>query len=57
MQDTIKTANILVTGFPEEKKTTGAEKYLEKVISENFPKLLKYIIFQIQELETHKQNK
>ena len=47
--DNVKHPNIRTIGFPEEDKKKGHEKILEKIIVENFPKMEKEIITQVQE--------
>ena len=45
-----KRPNILIRGVPEEEdKKKGCEKILEEIIVENFPKMGKEIITQVQE--------
>ena len=42
--------NIQIIGIPEEEdKKKGHEKILEEIISENFPKMGKEIVTQVQE--------
>ena len=48
--DNVKHPNIRITGVPEEQdKKTGHEKIPEEIIVENFPKMGKEIITQVQE--------
>jgi len=47
--DNIKHTNILIIGVPEEAKKKGYEKIFEDVIVENFPKMEKEIVNQVQE--------
>ena len=47
----MKHSNILIIGVPEEDKKKDHEKILEEIIVENFPKLGKEIITQVQEIE------
>jgi len=50
LQDNIKCYNIRTTGVPEEEdKKKDHEKILEEIIVENFPKMGKEIITQVQE--------
>ena len=51
-QDNIKRSNIRITGVPEEEdKKKDHEKILEEIIVENFPKMRKEIITQVQETQ------
>ena len=51
--DNVKQPNIQIIGVPEEEdKKKGHEKILEEIILENFPKLGKEILTQLQ--ETHR---
>ena len=53
LQDNIKHYNIRIIGVPEEQdKKKDHEKILEEIIVENFPKMGKEIITQVQ--ETHR---
>ena len=46
----MKCPNIQIIGVPEEKdKKKGHEKILEEIIAENFPKIRKEIVTQVQE--------
>ena len=47
----MKCSNIRITGVPEEDKKKDHEKILEETIVENFPKMGKEIITQVQETE------
>ena len=47
--DNVKRPNILIIGVPEEDKKKGHEKILEEIIVENFPKMGKAILTQVQE--------
>ena len=50
--DHIKCTNIRVIGVPEEeKKKKGYEKMFEEIIVENFPKMDKEIVSQVQEVQ------
>ena len=49
--DNIKHLNILIVGVLEEDKKKGHEKILEEIIVENFPKMGKEIITQVQETQ------
>ena len=49
--DNIKRPNIGIIGVPEEDKKKGHEKILENIIVENFPKMGKEIITQVQETQ------
>ena len=52
LQDTIKCPNIRITGVSEEEdKKKGHEKILENIIVENFPKMGKEIVTQLQETQ------
>ena len=52
LQDNIKCPNIRIIGVPEdEDKKKDHEKILEKIIVENFPKMGKEIIIQVQETQ------
>ena len=48
--DNVKFPNIQITGVPEEDKKKGHEKIIE-IIVENFPKMGKEIIIQVQETQ------
>ena len=51
--DNVKRPNIRIIGVPEkEDKKKDHEKILEKIIVENFPKMGKEIVIQVQ--ETHR---
>ena len=48
----MKCSNILIVGIPEEEdKKKDHEKILEEIIVENFPKMGKEIIIQVQETQ------
>ena len=49
--DNVKCPNIRIMGDPEEDKKKGHEKILEEIIFENFPKIGKEIITQVQETQ------
>ena len=50
--DNVKHPNIQIIGVPEEEdKKKGHEKILEEIIFENFPKMGKEIIAQVQEIQ------
>ena len=52
LQDNMKRSNIQIIGVPEEKdKKKDHEKILEEIIVENFPKMGKEIITQVQETQ------
>ena len=52
LRDNVKHSNIRFIGVPEEEdKKKGHEKILEKIIVENFPKMGKEIITQVQETQ------
>ena len=52
LQDNIKWYNIRIIGVPEEEdKKKDHEKILEEIIVENFPKMGKEIITQVQETQ------
>ena len=52
LQDNIKHCNIQIIGVPEEEdKKKDHEKILEEIIVENFPKMRKEIITQVQETQ------
>ena len=51
-QDNVKCPNIRIIGIPEEEdKEKDHEKILEEIIVENFPKMGKEIITQVQETQ------
>ena len=53
--DNIKHPNIRIIGVPEEEdKKKDQEKILEEIIVENFPKMGKEIITQVQKLREFK---
>ena len=49
--DNVKCSNIQIIGVPEEDKKKDHEKILEEIIVENFPKMGKEIITQVQETQ------
>ena len=49
--DNVKCLNIQITGVPEEDKKKQHEKILEEIIVENFPKMGKEIVTQVQETQ------
>ena len=50
--DNVKHPNIWITGVPEEEdKKKDHEKILEEIIVENFPKMGKEIVTQVQETQ------
>ena len=49
--DNVKCPNIRIIGVPEEDKKKDHEKILEEIIVENFPKMGKEIVTQIQEAQ------
>ena len=49
--DNIKHTNIQIIGVPEEEKKKGYEKIFEEIIVENFPKMEKEIVNQVQEAQ------
>ena len=52
LQDNIKRSNIQIIGVPEEEdKKKDHEKILQEIIVENFPKMRKEIITQVQETQ------
>ena len=52
LQDSVKCPSIRIIGVPEEEdKKKDHEKILEKIIVENFPKMGKEIITQVQETQ------
>ena len=51
LQDNIKCPNIRIIGVPEEDKKKDHEKILEEIIVENFLKMGKEIIIQVQETQ------
>ena len=54
----VKCPNIRIIGVPEtEDKKKRHEKILEEIIVENFPKMGKEIITQVQETQSPKQDK
>ena len=55
--DSVKHPNIRIIGVPEEDKKNDHEKILEEIIVENFPKMGKEIVTQVQETQSSKQDK
>ena len=52
LQDNVKCYNIRIIGVPEEDdKKTDHQKILEEIIVENFPKMGKDIMTQVQETQ------
>ena len=52
LQDNMKCSNIRIIGVTEEEdKKKDHEKILEEIIVENFPKMGKEIITQVQEIQ------
>ena len=50
--DNGKCPNIRIIGVPEEEdKKKGNEKILEEIIAENFPKMGKETVMQVQEIQ------
>ena len=49
--DNVKCPNIRIIRVPEEDKKKGHEKILEDIIVENFPKVGKEIVTQVQETQ------
>ena len=50
--DNVKCPNIQIIGVPEEEdKNKGQEKILKEIIVENFPKMEKEIVIQVQETQ------
>ena len=47
----MKVPNIRIIGVLEEDKKKGHEKILEEIIAENFPKMGKEIVTQVQETQ------
>ena len=51
--ENVKCPNIRIIGVPEEEdKKKGHEKILEEIVVENFPKMGKEIVTQVQETES-----
>ena len=51
LRDNVKCPNIPIIGVPEEDKKKDHEKILEETILENFPKMGKEIVTQVQETQ------
>ena len=51
LQDNMEHSNIRIIRVPEEDKKKNHEKILEEIIVENFPKMGKEIITQVQETQ------
>ena len=51
LQDSVKCPNIQIIGITEEDKMKDHEKILEEIIVENFPKMGKEIITEVQETQ------
>jgi len=51
LQDNAKRSNIRIIRVPEQDKKKDHEKILEEIIVENFPKMGKEIITQVQEIQ------
>ena len=49
--DNVKCPNIRIKGVPEEDKKKDDEKILEEIVVENFPKMGKEIVAQVQETQ------
>ena len=49
--DNVKRPNIQIIGVPEEDKKKDHEKILEEIILENFPKMGREIVTQVQETQ------
>ena len=49
--DSVKCPNIQIIGVPEEEDKKDHEKILEEIIVENFPKMGKEIVIQVQETQ------
>ena len=47
----MKCPNIRIIGVPEEDKKKGHEKILKEIIVENFPKMGKKVVTQVQETQ------
>lgn len=50
LSNTSKYTNICIVGIPEGKEK-GKEKIFEKIMAENFPNFMKYMIINIQEAQ------
>ena len=51
LQDNMKHNNIHIIGIPGEEEQQGIENLFEKVMMENFPKLMRGNVTQIQETQ------
>ena len=49
--ENVKHPNIRIIGVPKEDKKKGHEKILKEIIAENFPKMGKEIVTQVQETQ------
>ena len=49
--DHINCTNIRIIGVPEEERKKGYDKIFEEIIDENFPKMEKVIVNQVQEAQ------
>ena len=49
--DNVKCPNIRIIGVQEEDKNKGLEKILKEIIAQNFPKMGKEIVTQVQETQ------
>ena len=54
LQDNMQCSNIRIIGVPEEDQKKDHEKILEEIIVENFPKMGKGTITQVQETQCSK---
>ena len=55
--DSIKPTNICTIGVPEEEREKGPEKIFEEIITENIPNMGKEIIYQVEEVQSPRQDK
>ena len=56
--DNIKCTNICIKGVPEgEEREKGSEKVFEEIIAENFLKMEKETVTQVQEVQSPRQDK
>ena len=51
MQDNMKRNNICIRGIPKGEEEEGIENLFEKVMMENFPKLMREKVTQMQETQ------